>query len=154
MARRCSHLLLALSVLAAAALAGAGTAGAAKVTISYFKTPSGNIVCMYSRGLAGTKPGVDCAIKSGLKPPPPKVKCREGDPTDVFVFIATTGRAHEPSCAGDPGPIVGEKHAKVLRYGHKFHRPGLTCTSRTSGLTCRNKSGHGFFLSRAHSRRF
>lgn len=146
--------LVALPLLLAVSLACAASAGAAKVTLRYFKTPSGNIVCLYSRGLVGTKPGVDCAIKSGLKPPPHKVKCREGDPTDQFIFMATTGRAHEPSCAGDPGPLAGEKQAKVLAYGHRLHRSGLTCTSATTGLTCRNKSGHGFALSRAHSRRF
>lgn len=130
------------------------SAAARKVTITYFKTPSHNIVCMYAAGLAGTQPGIDCAIKSGLKPRPPKTKCREGDPTDLFVFIARTGRAHEPSCAGDPGPLVGEKTARVLRYGHTFRRGGLRCKSEVKGLTCRNKSHHGFFLSRDHSRRF
>jgi hypothetical protein len=148
-----SRSLVAVLALAALALVPA-SAGARKVTITYFKTPSRNIVCMYSSGLAGSQPGIDCAIKSGLKPPPRKVKCKEGDPTDLFIFMARTGRAREQSCAGDPGPLVGEKHARVLKYGHTFSRGGLRCKSAMNGLTCRNKSHHGFFLSRAHSRRF
>jgi hypothetical protein len=127
---------------------------ARKVSIVYFKTPSHNIVCMFAGGLADTKPFVVCAIKSGLKPPPPKTRCREGDPTNQFVDLEQTGKATEPSCAGDPGPLVGENQARVLGYGHTFERKGLRCTSATNGLTCRNKSHHGFFLSRAHSRRF
>jgi hypothetical protein len=132
----------------------AAPAHARKVSIVYFKTPSHNIVCMFAGGLADTKPFVVCAIKSGLKPPPPKVRCREGDPTDEFVDLEQTGKATAPSCAGDPGPLVGEKQARVLKYGHTFKRKGLRCTSAVKGLTCRNKSHHGFFLSRGHSRRF
>lgn len=146
---------LALLLAGAAVATGAlPAAQAKKVTIAYFKTPSHNIVCMFAGGLADTKPFVACGIKSGLKPPPRKVRCREGDPTDEFINLEQTGRAHEPSCAGDPGPFVGEKQARVLRYGHTFRRRGLRCKSAPAGLTCRNKSGHGFFLSRAHSRRF
>jgi hypothetical protein len=140
--------------LIAASLLTAAPAPARKVTIKYFKTPSENIVCMFAGGLADTPPFISCAIKSGLNPPPPKVKCQEGDPTDEFIVLERTGRAHEPSCAGDPGPLVGEKQARVLQYGHTFRRSGLRCASAVKGLTCRNKSGHGFFLSRAHSRRF
>ncbi|HEY7629449.1 MAG TPA: DUF6636 domain-containing protein [Thermoleophilaceae bacterium] len=143
-----------LLALLLALVAVPASASAKKVTISYFKTPSGNIVCMYAAGLAGTQPFLDCAIKSGLKPPPPRVKCREGDPTDLFVDLGRTGRPHRPSCAGDPGPLVGEKQAQVLKYGHKFHHRGLRCGSAVKGLTCRNVSGHGFFLSREHSRVF
>ena len=146
--------LASLFVAAFVAMSVLPSAQARKVTITYFKTPSHNIVCMFAGGLAGTKPFVACGIKSGLKPPPPKLRCQEGDPTDEFVGLEQTGRATEPSCAGDPGPFVGEKQAKVLRYGKTFSRRGLRCKSAVAGLTCRNKSGHGFFLSRAHSHRF
>jgi hypothetical protein len=46
------------------------------------------------------------------------------------------------------------KHARALRYGSKWSRGGFTCTSKKAGPRCRNRSGHGFFLSRAHSKRF
>jgi hypothetical protein len=42
----------------------------------------------------------------------------------------------------------------VLGYGKTWSGGGLRCTSAFKGLTCRNKSGHGFFLSRAHWRSF
>lgn len=147
-----SRALLPLAVLLATIIPA--SAGARKVTIIYFQTPSHNIVCMFASGLVGAGPGVDCAIKSGLNPPPPRVKCKEGDPTDLFVDLGRSGRAHEPSCAGDPGPLAGDKPARVLKYGHAFSRRGLSCKSAVKGLTCHNKSGHGFFLSRAHSRLF
>ena len=42
----------------------------------------------------------------------------------------------------------------VLRYGSRWTHAEVTCRSRTSGLTCRNRAGHGFFLSRQRSYRF
>jgi hypothetical protein len=35
---------------------------------------------------------------------------------------------------------------RVLRYGQKFHKRGVWCTSRRKGLTCVNRSGHGWTL--------
>jgi hypothetical protein len=97
---------------------------------------------------------VFCAIKSGLRPPPPKVECEEGGYTDRLIFLNLTGRSTVPSCWGDPGPVVGEEQAKVLAYGRTWRFRSLRCTSAKKGLTCRNGSGHGFFLSRERSRRF
>jgi hypothetical protein len=47
-----------------------------------------------------------------------------------------------------------EKKAKVLRYGKTWRHGSMRCTSTKKGLTCRNKSKHGFFLSRERSRFF
>jgi hypothetical protein len=54
-------------------------------------------------------------------------------------------------CAGD---TVVNRNAPVLDYGEKKKIGGFTCKSRTSGLRCRNKADHGFFLSRADIRKF
>jgi hypothetical protein len=134
----------------------AGGPGAAAVTTHYFKTPSGNIVCGYSSGSRSTDIWVSCAIKSGLKPPPPRVHCTEGDPTDRFIGLGAAGRSHELTCAGDPGVLVFEKQARILRYGKKvtWANGAMHCTSAFAGLTCSNKAGHGFFLSRQRTRRF
>jgi hypothetical protein len=43
----------------------------------------------------------------------------------------------------------------ILGPGKSWRNDGLTCMTRASGqLRCRNRSGHGFFLSRKHSYRF
>jgi hypothetical protein len=146
---------LALGVMAVGLAAGAASA-AGRSTVGFFQTPSHNIVCMYLfGGAAGSdEPAVDCGIKSGLKPPPRRITCTAGDPTSNFVDLGVTGRAVEPSCAGDPGPLVGEAGARVLAYGTTWRHGAVSCSSAVTGLTCRNRSGHGFFLSRAHSRRF
>jgi len=124
-------------------------------TSGYFKTPSGNIVCFYVSGKGADPALVVCGIKGGLKPAPPRRPCKEGGYAGDRVVLLVTGRAHAPACAGDPGPFLGlQVGARVLGYGKTSTGSGLRCTSAVSGLTCRNRSGHGFFLSRAHWRSF
>jgi hypothetical protein len=118
-----------------------------------FKTPSGNIVCGYSIAPLGDA-SVECGVKSGLKPPPPRVSCSAGDPNDKRVSLTASGRAVPVTCAGDPGPFVSEAKASVLGYGHAWSGGGISCTSATTGLTCTNRVGHGFFLSRERWRSF
>jgi hypothetical protein len=134
---------------------------ASALTIGNFKTPSGNIVCAYVVGPnpsfgPGFKASVFCGIKSGLNPPSPRKTCRDGDRVSDRIYLAETGRPGVSSCAGDPGPFVGQESARVLGYGKSWYdrRSGLRCTSAMTGLTCRNRSGHGFFLSRQRSRVF
>ena len=124
-------------------------------TSGYFKTPSGNIVCYHSPGPKDMPQWfLGCGIKSGLKPAPPRRTCQEGGYAGDRVELFATGRVRVPSCAGDPGAMVGLPVARVLGYGKTWSGGGLRCTSAFKGLTCSNKSGHGFFLSRAHWRKF
>jgi hypothetical protein len=97
---------------------------------------------------------MECGIKSGLKPPPRMIHCLAGDPNDKRLSLRTTGRATPVLCAGDPGPFLVETRARVLAYGRTRSAGGISCSSRTTGLTCRNRSGHGFFLSRERWRTF
>lgn len=131
------------------------TAPAGTVKFGYFKTPSANIVCLHSGGPVDRPVAVVvCGIKSGLKPAPPRHTCTEGGYAGDRVYLNETGRTVVPPCAGDPGALVGEPQARVLGYGESWTGGGLRCTSAMAGLTCRNKSGHGFFLSRDRWRTF
>jgi hypothetical protein len=120
-----------------------------------FKTPSGNIVCGYSIAPDGSA-SMECGIKSGLRPPPRPIHCEAGDPNDKRVSLRDTGRVAPVLCAGDPGPLLPqiEARARVLRYGTTIRIAGIRCSSAATGLTCRNRSGHGFFLSRERWRTF
>ena len=125
------------------------------MTNGYFKTPSGNIVCFHSPGPRDLpRAFLGCGIKSGLKPAPPRRTCQEGGYAGDRVELLATGPVSVPSCAGDPGALVGKGVARVLGYGKTWSGGGISCTSAVAGLTCRNKSSHGFFLSRAHWRSF
>jgi hypothetical protein len=121
----------------------------------YFKTPSGNIVCYHSPGPVDRPVAfIGCGIKSGLKPAPPRRPCSEGGYAGDRVTMTATGRVKVPACAGDPGALVGAPTARVLGYGKTWSGGGISCRSTFAGLTCRNRSGHGFFLSRARYRTF
>jgi hypothetical protein len=111
----------------------------------FFQTPSRNIGCAYS----SSPPSLRCDIRSGLKPAPPKPKGCQNDWTFGY-SVNATGRAHTV-CAGD---TVFSPTARVIRYGRTWRGGAFTCKSSNSGLRCRNRSGHGLFLSRQHSYRF
>jgi hypothetical protein len=145
MPHRLSTTIAALAVLAGALPLGAG---AASTVFVQFKTPSGNIGCGYA-ALEGETPNLRCEIVSGLKPLPPKPRSCPGD-WGRAVGMAPTGRASR-YCITD---TVMDPRASVLAYGRTWSRGGFACTSRETGLTCTNRSGHGFFLSRDRSRLF
>jgi hypothetical protein len=43
---------------------------------------------------------------------------------------------------------------RKLRYGDEWRRPGVRCSMKTTGLTCRNLDGHGFHMARGDNYRF
>ena len=107
-----------------------------------FKTPSRNIYCAAGGGLR-------CDIRSGVRPRPAHPSSCTVD-YGQGVELSRRGRA-KYVCAGDT--VLG-LNVPTLRYGQTWSRGGVTCTSRSTGLTCRNKSGRGFFMSRERTRLF
>jgi hypothetical protein len=116
----------------------------------YFETPSRNISCFYEYGAHIAEPLIECGIRSGLEPAPPRggAACRELDYVGNRLSLAATGRARPIACAGDAGPFAAPGATRVLAYGSVWRGGGLSCSSEVTGLTCRNTAGHGFFLSR------
>jgi hypothetical protein len=129
----------------AAFVLGAGVATAQPTRFVAFRTPSGNIGCIYSDGPNYLR----CDLRSGLNPRPRQpAGCQEayGD----SVSMNGTGRSHLV-CHGD---TALEPSARVVYYGNSIRVGPFTCKSRTTGLTCTNASGHGWFLSRESYRLF
>jgi hypothetical protein len=115
---------------------------AQRPAFEFFRLPSGNIGCVYAAQGASLR----CDILSGLRPQP-RGRC-ELDWTGLT--ITATGRAR-PQCAGD---TAVDRRSRVIAYGRTWRRNGIVCQSATTGLTCRNRSARGFFLSRARWRVF
>jgi hypothetical protein len=124
----------------ALALVSASSAGPGAKPVSWFgfETPSGNIACNRGVPISG-EPGISCVVFS------------ESSPTkgQRSWWMRPRGRASVRFVLGNIGTDV-----RVLRYGRSWSRAGITCTSRSAGLTCRNRDGHGFTLSREQQRRF
>jgi hypothetical protein len=111
-----------------------------------FLTPSGNIGCItFSRYLR-----CDIAHKSWRARHTGRSRCPlvRGD----SLTMRGTGRPLW-TCHGDT-VLVPLGSEPVLPYGRTWRSGPFTCRSRISGLTCSNRSGHGFFLSRQSYRVF
>ena len=101
--------------------------------------PSKNIGCGYLTGLGPAE--LRCDIRSGLRPTP------RGTCELDWTGISMARGAARATCAGD---TVFGPGAPVLAYGSVWKRGGFTCLASRSGLSCANRAGHGFFLSREY----
>jgi hypothetical protein len=134
MTRRVSLLaILALLVVAA-------PASAKVVHYKRFHSPSGMIGCFAMK--YGGK-GVECFAPYL---PPGKYG------TDPYYGL----EPHGDAIVAERGDFPGYPNApeRTLHYGDTYKRKGVRCTMRESGLTCRNKDGHGFHLEKGNVRRF
>jgi Family of unknown function (DUF6636) len=132
--------LVAASLVAVSALA----ARPASADDSFFRSPTGNIGCVYAPDLGTLR----CDVRDGVKPLPPMPKSCEYDWGQGF-WLHKTGQA-TIVCAGDTALGVGA----VLQYGSSWSRDGFSCASSSSGFRCKNSSGRGFFISRGEAYRF
>ena len=144
---RVAGALLFLLIVAAPAAAGESD------EVTGFSTQSKNIGCQYARFSAqqnayGLPATLRCDIGSGLHPKPARPRGCNLDWGDSLEMRKRTRVS--VTCHGDTA--LGDRH--ILGYGKTWRHDGFTCVSRKPGLTCRNLAGHGFFLSRRHSRIF
>ncbi len=133
------------AVALVAVAAGLAVTGTATAGISQFRMPSGNIGCLFD----SSDRYLRCDIWSGLKPTPPRPAGCDVD-WGFSLNMTRKGRARI-TCAGD---TALDRRSRVLAYGSTWRRGGFSCTSRTTGLTCKNAAGHGWFMSRQSWRRF
>jgi hypothetical protein len=128
-----------LGLIIAAILALAAPASAARV---HFSTPSRNIGCIGDARL------LRCDIQQTATKPPPKPRSCKFDWGNYFE-LRPQGRARR-LCVSDSA--LGGR--RILTYGWTLRLGRMSCVARRTGLTCRNRDGHGFFLSRARVRLF
>jgi len=136
--------LLAGLCAGAIALVGPATANAA---LRMFQSPSGNIDCIMDGGAS-----VRCDIQSRSWKPPKKPKSCPVD-WGQGLGVDATKRGYIV-CAGDTALAPPDAPYPTLAYGKKITVGRITCTSAVAGITCRNRQGHGFFLSRQRYRLF
>ena len=118
---------------ALAVLATLAAASPAAATTRHFRTPSHNIVCLYSS-------------KGG---PGPWLRCDVLSLNDTGFRLDRRHRGRRIHVTD----TVNDTRAPVIPYGTSRRFGPFRCTSRRAGLTCRSRtSGHGFFLSRARQR--
>jgi hypothetical protein len=129
-----------IEALVALALALPGAKFPGLLVQGGFVTPSMNIACNVGKLGPGTKGplAIGCAVyskttKSGI----------------ATWWMKTTGPALSGYIQANPATDYPK-----LAYGKSFSWHGIRCVSAATGLTCRNRSGHGFVLSRQRQRTF
>ena len=110
-----------------------------------FRTPSSNIGC---GGETAGNGYVRCDISAHSWPTPARPKTCEFD-YGGGLELQARGRA-SVTCASDT--VLNRD--RILRYGASIQIGRITCTSRTTGVTCRNPAGRGFTLSKQSYRIF
>lgn len=127
-------------IAAAIAALPVSAAGAAR---GAFQSPSGNIGCYITPGVAR------CDIAEHSWPTPARPATCDVD-YGGGLTIGKTGRGTF-FCAGDTTLHQGP----VLAYGSSRSAGRFTCTSRPSGMVCQNRrTHHGFRLARDSYRRY
>ncbi|NMR19644.1 hypothetical protein [Cellulomonas fimi] len=123
----------------------APSAGSAGDDDTTFALPSGNIACEMSTDAA------TCTIANTTATPPPDAGC-----TGVIGRILTvTAEGAEMPCVEGALPGVAAPGTAVLEYGDSTTVGDFTCTSSSTGVTCRHDpSGRGFALARARAELF
>ncbi len=134
------------AVLAGLAMLLAGPAAAQDFVV--FRSPTGNIHCLMPER-EGDWQGVRCDILEAEISYPLRPADCELDWGHAFE-VPGQGSAGL-ACAGD---TVATPDSPVLDYGRQITHAGVTCTSEKTGMTCVNRDGHGFSLSRARQRLF
>ncbi len=129
------HLLAA----AAASMVLAGPAAAKTVHHKLFRSPSGQITCNAVK--YGGK-GIQCSAEY-------LPAIGEFDPYLGLEPRGKTRYAQRSDFAGFPNA-----RSRTMRYGDVWKRKGIRCKMEQSGLTCRNRSKHGFHLAKGDIRRF
>jgi hypothetical protein len=135
-------------VIAAVAMSSSasGSSGARKAP--GFRSPSGNIHGYYDpKAFApphGTKRLLTCEIRHADYMMQLQHRCSAGD-WHGFGLGAKT----KPTifCTGNPNYAIRPVYT-TLAYGKSWTRGPFTCTSRVTGVTCRNQGAHGVFISR------
>jgi hypothetical protein len=141
--------------VAGAIIAASLTAYAAQAEDATFRSPTGNINCLYLE--LETGPEMRCDISQftpSFKTAPPGTSNETIVCTPALLHgysITPKGSSGKAFC---PTDAVIDPGSAVLPYGATFRRGGVTCASETSGMTCKNAAGHGFSLSRAQQKVF
>ena len=135
------HLRFAVSALSVASPATAD--------VWTFGTPSGNIECVVGEGFEGSD--LECTIYS--RSAPAMVPALRNCPVNRGVTFSMLDKGPvTANCARAGARPSGTQ--STAEYGVEGKFAGFTCFSATSGLQCRNESGHGFHLSRSSQTAF
>jgi hypothetical protein len=134
-------------VIAAVAMSSSASGSSGVRNVPGFRSPSGNIHCYYdpkAYAPSGTQRLLTCGLRHADYALRLQRRCLAGD---WHGFGLRTNAKPAIFCSGNPDFSIHPVYT-ALAYGKSWTRGRFTCTSRITGVTCRNAGGHGLFISR------
>lgn len=147
---RTMKFVIAATLLVALAIPAAANASYDRV--EPFRSPSGAVHCWLEQDTSAGGNGAVCAVPSTAR----NGLTREYDVRDHgHAHVVKTDNVWFGRPEGEHSMSYGTTWAMVggtVKIGPL--KSAVNCTSRRTGLTCRNRNGHGFSLSRERQRVF
>jgi len=143
---------LVLAAMLFAALSSSSLA-ASTIKLPGIRSPSRNITCLFVPGSGGSRSRLLCAIAHSSYAATLQKRCMgpTGAGVDWHGFDLTPLAKGTITCTGGIlySPSTEHPSYVTLPYGKSWRQGAFTCWSRVTGVTCRNRTGHGLFISRA-----
>jgi hypothetical protein len=121
------------------------SAAQAATVIPGFRSPTRNIACVF---VPGPPASILCSLGRANYAQSLQDRCMSSASLDWHGFQLPATKAGTTVCSG--GILYGAEHPHyvTLAYGRTWRHGTFTCTSRIAGVTCRNRTNHGLFVSR------
>jgi len=122
------------------------TLSASAAAVPGLRSPTGNIRCVYAAPTdARNRGGLFCTIGQAAYTSSLQSRCATVDWHGWT--LSATGKG-TIVCSG--GALwFGTPHYVTVAYGRTWRAGPFSCASAVTGVTCRNRAGHGLFISRA-----
>ena len=133
----------AIVLVLAATLVVAAPASAAS-TLRFFHSPSRNIDCVMTSDTAR------CDLRAHTFTAPRRPSSCDLEWGSVL-SVGKTSKRGGFACVGD---TARDPKSRALAYGKKVRVGSMRCVSRTDGMRCNNRRGHGFLAGRTAYRLF
>jgi hypothetical protein len=133
-------LVIALLVLGTSAPASA-------TTLPGFRSPSGNISCLFIPSSGGAPATILCKLAHADYAQALQTRCQG---LDWHGFLLPAARKGAINCSGGIlyNPTTQHPTYITLAYGKTWRQKMFSCTSQVNGVNCSNPHGHGMFISR------
>jgi hypothetical protein len=135
-------LLLVVTLLALVA-----SVPASATNLPGFRSPSGNISCLFIPSSSGAPATILCKLAHADYAQALQARCNG---LDWHGFLLPAARKGAVNCSGGIlyNPTTQHPRYITLAYGKTWRQKMFSCTSQFNGVNCSNPHGHGMFISR------
>ena len=136
-----------MKLLLVTLLALGASVPASASTLPGFRSPSGNISCLFIPSSSGAPATILCTLAHADYAKTLQSRCNG---LDWHGFLLPAARKGAVNCSGGIlyNPTTQHPRYITLAYGKTWRQKMFSCTSQLNGVNCSNPHGHGMFISR------